>query len=286
MDKISFQGRNQDIREAYKIMHKINTSFPAVCPWKMDVQAKKQFGISTIGAPVFFEKLCILRDNITPNNTSEYGYATKTLEAIKQLKTANCKEFSELGYLIAIANNIKNCYCANIYAKTSDKSTTKLKDFTHSVLLITPEKIKNTKFINKYFVKVNTDAKSIIPDKKTIIIDPVTGIVDYWKNALAKYSGTVLNNISTEKEICVFIREPLLSNNKQITKLKKDYPILNFNNKSDHIRIRNDFKAINKRLKCFKKCYPELFTESYPSVQQNPLKAIITKIKKHFSKRT
>jgi hypothetical protein len=282
MDKVSFQGRNQDILKAYKIMHKINTGFPAVCPWKMDVLSEKHFGKNTTGAPVFYEKLCILRDNITPDNTNEYDYAAKTLEAIKQFKTANCKEYSELGYLIAIANNIKNCYCANIYARTSGKAS-ELKDFTHSILLITPEKIKNAQFVNKYFAQPNTDVKSIIPDKKTILIDPVTGIVDYWKNALAKYSGTVLNDISTEKEVCVYIREPLFSNDKLISKLKKDYPILNFNNKSCHIKMHHNFKPISKRLKCFKKFYPELFAESYPAERQNPLKNLITKIEKCFS---
>ena len=283
MDNISFQGRNTDIRRAYKILNKINTGFPSVCPWKINRISDKYNGENVIGCPISQEKLAILRDHTSPDFVSNYKYAAKIIEAVDQFKSANCKELSELGYLIAKTNNIQNCYCANLYGKIPGRAS-ELKDFGHSILLITPKPIKKPKFSNKYYVNHNVSTKNaIIPNDKTIVVDAVTGIVDYWKNAIIKYAQTPLNEISSNKEVRVNLREPLLKSEKDIAKIKKEYPILDFSSNSDKIKRHYKFRKAKRELNYFKKLCPGL--EPCPAYYEEPKgigNKIWSKIKSFF----
>lgn len=252
MNEISFQGRNIHIRRAQNILYKIDTSFPAICPWKVNRFLGNDGAV--IKCPISQEKLDILRDCTVPDYISDYKYAAKVLEGVKQFKTANCKEYAELSYLIAKANDIKNCYCANLYDKISNK-TSKLKDYGYSVLLIMPKPLNKPKFVHKYYYTGVKMSDSIIPDKNTIVVDPVFGIVDYWKNAILKYAQTPLREITSAKDIRVCLRQPLLNNEKEVDKLRKKYPILDFNCKSDKIKRCFSFSKGMRQLKNFKKEY-------------------------------
>ena len=250
MNEISFQGRNIHIRQAGKILQKIDNSFPVICPWKVNRLAGNDG--STIKAPICQEKLDILRDCTKPDFISDYKYASKILEGVKLFKSANCKELSELGYLIAMANNMKNCYCASLYGKISDRSSD-LKNFGHVVLLIMKKPAEKPKFSHKYYVDSVHLSDTIIPDNKTIVVDPVWGIVDYWKNAILKYAQTSLNEIVSFKDVRACLRQPLLSSEKDLNKLKKEYPILDFKNKSNKIKKHYSFYKGLQDLKIFKK---------------------------------
>ena len=252
MNEITFQGRNRNIREAYKIINKVNKAFPVVCPWKINRFSNNDGGI--IRCPISQEKLDIFRNHAAPDFISDYKYAAKIIEGINQFKSANCKELSELSYLIAKANDINNCYCASLYGRKS-KYSSKLNDFGHCVLLIMPKPVNNPKFVNKYYVDNVNVSDSIIPNNNVIVVDAVLGIVDYWKNALLKYAQTPLKEISPDKDIRVCLRQPLLKKENEITKLKKNYPVLNFNCKSDEIKRHFSFRKAMQELRIFAKAH-------------------------------
>lgn len=180
----------------------------------------------------------------------DYKYAAKTLEGIKHFKVANCKEFSELAFLIAKANGFENCYCACLYEKTPHTKSG-VKDFGHSVMLIFPKQPKILEFMNKYYTDAIKTENMIKPDKKTIVIDPLIGIADYWDNAIKKYQNSYYFNIRDTKNLRVAVREPLIEKKWHLFRLKIEYPILNFLEKTQKMRHRFKFKEENKVIKNF-----------------------------------
>lgn len=271
IDKIAlyntnFNGRNANLKQADKILRKINKEFPSSSPWHADYRATKADRISedqiaTMWTTVKLNAFRESQESVVNKNL--YKYATCLIEGTKRYKVANCKELAELAFLIAKVNGIDNCYCANLYLK--NYKTKKNIDIEHSITLINHTSYKNTKLADPYYDDIPSHTDLQEPNDKTIVVDPLFGIVDYWKNAKKIYLNNGFITPKPNDELTVFIRKPILESDNDIKKLQVNYPFMFLNNSSDSdTKNKFDFRATDLALELYKNSTSSLNIINYP----------------------
>lgn len=239
---IQFYGRNKEIINAQQILHKIKSEYPASSPYVADLLAQKRelkrgqsnvfIGISemiehyycteNIGAKVTNNNLFSLRRVQKHYIDDDYRYCDSLIWGIKNLRAMNCKENSELAFLIAKINGYKNCHCVNLAQRLSDSS---IKDLDHTVLLINQYLPHNINKLNKFYSQSMDISSVIVPTRKSIVVDPLFGIVDYWENAIQNYK-IIFPQLSNTKEICIGVRDAIITKQKDIKKMRFIHPEL------------------------------------------------------------
>ncbi len=237
---IRFSGRNQEIKKAQQILHKIKSDFPASSSYIGDLLAQKgeirlnqpnKFisqsdmissyqNTKNIGTRLTTTKIASLRSVLKNFTDNDYKYCNALAWGIQKLRVMNCKENSELAFLIAKINGYKNVHCINLAKKVSNSSFT---DLEHTVLLVNQELPANISKLDKFYGQNVDKHSAFIPNRKSIVIDPLLGIVDYWENAIQNYKS-IFPQISDVKSLCVGVREEIIRNPKELQKFKHSHP--------------------------------------------------------------
>lgn len=222
---ISYKSRNKDIRAAYNILHKIKSEYDAASPYVVHLFSEKhQRPMSRLN--LTNHKLYAFRKVQENNMASDLEYTKTILDVFKQARSANCKEYAELAFIIAKLNNFKDCNCVN-FARLQPDGT--FADIEHTVLLINQNVPENKSRLHKYYAEDVTDTSAFLPSKRSIVIDPLFGIVDYWDNAVLRYQN--LYPETSAKNLYVGARNLILTNQKDIISIRKEYPALLINQK-------------------------------------------------------
>ena len=217
---ISYKGRNTEIRSAQKVLHKIKSEYPASSPYIIDYLSRKH-GISMSSHNYTNAKLYAFRVVQKMNMDSDLKYAKTILDVFKQSRAANCKEYSELAFIIATLNGFKDCHCVDFTKLLSDGTFT---DIDHVVLLINQKVPKNKIKLPRCHDRDITQESAFLPSRKSIVVDPLFDIVDYWDNAVIKYK-TIYPETSA-KNLYVAARDSIMSDNADIQNIQNTYPEL------------------------------------------------------------
>ncbi len=254
---ISFASRNPELRYAEKIVRRIKTHFPASSAWLWNTKGQKAFGLDdrTVCVHLTNAKVSLVRD-FAELTRSNYDYAAKMIELIKHYKAMNCLENSEIAYLLAKANGYED---VQRVALCDDVGGESVRNLGHSVLLLNSKapQVSNVQDISG-FSEISKE-KTFLPDKKTIVIDPILGIVDYWQNAVLKYKNMYndLLKIGEGKHtLRTITQNSILPNKNAILELKEEYPILDLSNKNPKYRRSYWFMHADEILKSVEKDYP------------------------------
>lgn len=247
---ISYKGRNKDIKLAQNILHKIKSEYDSASPYKVYLFSEKhQRPMSRRN--LTNNKLFAFRQVQKNHIESDLGYTKTILDIFKQARAANCKEYAELAFIIAKLNGFKNCNCVDFARLQPDGTFTNIE---HTVLLINQNVPKNKSRLHKYYIENVTDASAFLPSKKSIVVDPLFGIVDYWDNAIIEYKN-IYPQISL-KNLYVGARNLILKETKDFNNIKQSYPSLLLNQKQT-INKTNLFQKIinfifnhNSQLEC------------------------------------
>jgi len=216
----SFYGRSRDIKSAWQIMHKIKSEYPASSPYVANyLSSKHNKPISDTN--ISNERLYVLRKIHKLNINSDLKYSESLLSLVKRTKVMNCKENSELACLIALVNGFKDCVCVDFASKISDGV---FADIDHTILLVNQKMPKGKIRLNKFHSDHATQESAFVPSKKSIVVDPIYGIVDYWDNAVYQYQNLELSR----NNFYVIAREKLI-NKEDINELKRKHPELLLN---------------------------------------------------------
>ncbi len=233
---IQFTGRNKEIRKAQQILHKIKSDFPASSPFIADLLAQKRairlehsdiyislsdmmeryYNTENIGAKLTNNNVASLRRLQSHYICDDYKYCDSLVWGIKKLRAMNCKENAELAFLIAKMNGYKNVHCINL-AKKLPNST--FKDLDHTILLLNQELPSNTKKLDKFYNQKVDEYSAFIPSRKSVVIDPLFGIVDYWENAI-QYYKTIFPKMSEVENLCAGARDEIIKTSKDIEDFK------------------------------------------------------------------
>lgn len=217
---ISYTGKNKDIRAAQKVLHRIKSDYSAASPYLIYLWSAKHGKQMSKFNPTNHH-LYALREVQKKYIDSDLIYAEKLLKLVKRARSANCKEYSELAYIIAKLNGFEDCNCVN-FAKLTPDGT--YDDIEHTVLLVNQKVPKDKVRLHKFYDEDVTNASAFVPSKKSIVIDPLFGIVDYWDNAFISYQN--LYPEITKENLYVAARKPVLPKRKDVRKLKQKYPEL------------------------------------------------------------
>lgn len=265
----SFKGRNTDLKQADKILRKINKDFASSSPWHADYRATKARTLSedmvaTLWSTVKLNAFREAQESVVNKNL--YKYATCLIEGIRRYKVANCKELAEIAFLIGKANGIEDCYCANLYLKDSRfKNHT---DLEHSIVILNQKPYKNSSFADPYYDDIPKQADLIMPDDKSIVVDPMFGIVDYWKNAKNLYINSGFIKPQNNDELTIFIRKPIIESEKELKKLQANYPIISFDNTQEMCNQNKfDFRATDLALELYKSSATRLHINNNPPAE-------------------
>ena len=223
---ISFKSRNQDIKSAQNIMHKIKSEYDATSPYKIYLLSEKH-NRSMSRQNLSNRKLYAFRQLQEYHLNDHLKYTKILLDVFKQARAANCKEYSELAFIIAKLNNFNNCNCVN-FARLNPDGT--FSGIEHTVLLINQNVPKTKTRMHKYYAEDITVSSAFKPSRKSIVIDPLFGIVDYWDNAVINYEN-IYPQVSA-KNLYVGARDLILSDPKDFNKIKQAYPELLLNQKT------------------------------------------------------
>ena len=250
---INFLGRNRDIKEAEKILHKIKCDFPAASSYiadllsqKYDIETKKTnsalknftdimesyYNTNNIGAKKINKKLSIFRKIQSNYLNNNYKYCDFLIWGIKNFRVMNCKENSELAFLIAKINGYRDCYCVNLVKKNKN---TLFFNLLYKSLLINKELPKNIKKVKKFYIQNIDKNYTFIPSRKSIVIDPLFGIVDYWENAIQNYK-TIFPQVKN-KNICAVAIESIIKHHYNLKKLQRMYPELVINSSTQNKKV-------------------------------------------------
>ena len=258
----NFTGRNKEIKNAEKILHKIKSDFPASSSYIADLYAQKHniktkcsnntvrsiadmiesyYYTDNVGAKLTTNNLASVRKLQEHYFYNDYKYCDSLIWGVKRFRAMNCKENSELAFLIAKINGYKNCHCISLIKEEQNFS---IADLGHSVLLINQEVPINVNKLNKFYVQHIDKTFTFIPSRKSIVIDPLFGIVDYWENAIVNYK-TIFPQMSDIKGIYAAISEPIIKLSKDLKKLKKSRPELVINSSVQNCKINFFTKVLN-----------------------------------------
>lgn len=278
---ITFTSRNQNLRQADKILRKINKDFPSSSPWLADYKASRTGRIASeeISTKWSTAKLNAFREAQGSVVDKSYSkYISCLIEGLKRYKVANCKELSEIAYLIAKTNGIENGYCANLYLK--DNKFKNNIDLEHSIFIINPNNPKNVGFADPYYEDRPTHYDLFEPNPKSIIIDPTFGFVEYWQNAKNIYQNMGFINPKNNEYITINLRKPLFKDEKEIHKTQVDYPILSLDNINGYHKQKHDFTAADIALEIYKTT-KGLVVNDYPPAD-NSFRPIYSKKSRTF----
>ncbi len=237
---IQFSGRNPEIKKAQQILHKIKSEFPTSSSYTADLLAQKHklrseypdtftsmpdiitsLNLSEkVGAQLTTKNLAALRRLQKHFIDNDYKYCDSFVWAIRKFHVMNCKENAELAFLIAKINGYKNIHCINLAKELPDGT---FADLNHTVLLTNQKLPKNIKKLNKFYIQDLTMDSAFIPSRKSIVIDPLFGIVDYWENAIQDYKS-IFPRISEVKQLWAGAKEAILKTPKDIMKFKYSHP--------------------------------------------------------------
>lgn len=217
-NNISFTSK-KEVRMAHDVCHRINQELPHVSPTKlycMCENAGRRVGNASRYAPerIVYKNGCYayeqasrrlnkmrMLEKYSVDVSTPYLKARNAISQIKEHKVANCAENAEAAEVILKMNGIKNACC------------------------ITPENVDHTFCV---FSRDGSKFNGQITNQ-AIVIDPLTGIVDFIGNALKKMKNTLgyCKNIRVQKKELknIEINEINLSEN-DILQLKKDFPEL------------------------------------------------------------
>lgn len=237
---IQFCGRNSEIKKAQQILHKIKSEFPASSSYIADLLTQKQRMKSE--NPDIFISLADMIDNYNKtayvgnkrSNRSlsklrrfqeyyldnDYQYCNSLLRGIREFRVMNDKENSELAYLMAKINGYEDCYCINLSRRYP---CSVFVDLDHTVLLLNQKLPPKIKKLDKFSPQRVNKISAFTPSRKSIVVDPLFGIVDYWENAVRHYM-TIFPQISDAKDICAAARNTIINSAKDIKKIKYLYP--------------------------------------------------------------
>lgn len=237
---IQFAGRNKEIRKAQQILHKIKSDFPASSSFIANLLAQKRairskhpdifislsdmmeryYNTEDIGAKLTNHNIASLRRVQRHYLCNSYKYCDSLVWGIKKFRAMNCKENAELAFLIAKMNEYKNIHCISL-AKKLPNST--FQDLDHTVLLINQELPPNIKKLDKFYDQNVDENSAFIPSRKSIVIDPLFGIVDYWENALLRYKS-IFPQMSDVKHLWAGARDEIIKTGKNIEDFRYLHP--------------------------------------------------------------
>ena len=247
---ISFQRRNKDIRLAQNVLHIIKSEYDSSSPYMINLLSEKHLKKPMSGRNLTNKKLYAFRQVQKNHLTSDLEYTRTLLDVFKQARAANCKEYSELAFIISKLNGIKDCNCVN-FARLQPNRT--FADIEHTVLLIN-QKVPENKFrLHKIYSEDVTENSAFRPSKKSIVIDPLFGIVDYWDNAVIRYQS-IYPEIS-RKNLYVGGRDLILKNNADIDNIRQMYPGLLINKKQTQPKSNLLKRIIDVLFNIFKQDY-------------------------------
>ena len=262
---ISFGARNREIKTAQDIIHKIKSEFPAVSPYYADMRTAAP-GCTAKKSTM---KLLLLRAFVNPEQ-KDLDYSENLIRMVKKAKVMNCKENSELAFLISLANGFKDCFCATLGYKLPDAGCT---DIDHTILLANQKIPAHYKKLDKYFAEPVSNASAFFPSKKAIVIDPVFGIADYWDNAAITYQ-TIFPQIKSKKDLCAGAKNLILKKTGDIRKLKAMFPEL----------ILNDNRSFFKRIMQQIILYAETFVSPFSAGEFIGRKIVLKKFASELDK--
>lgn len=236
---IQFSGRNPEIKKAQQILHKIKSEFPASSSYMADLLAQKAklrlespdafIGMSdmiaslniteSFGAQSTTKNLATLRMVQEHFIDNDYKYCDSLTWGIKNFHVMNCKENAELGFLIAKINGYTSAACIALAKELPDGT---FADLDHTVLLINQELPKNIDKLDKFYSQGISMHSAFIPSRKSIVIDPLFGIVDYWENAIQSYKS-IFPQMSDVKQLWAGAKEEIIKA-KDIRKFKHSHP--------------------------------------------------------------
>lgn len=237
---IHFSGRNPEIKKAQQILHKIKSEFPASSSYLADLLAQKSklksedpnafikmsdiietLNITkNIGAQLTTKNLATLRRVQGHFTDNDYKYCDSFVWGVKKFHVMNCKENAELAFLIAKMNGYKNIHCINLAKELPDGT---FADLDHTVLLINQKLPKNIEKLDKFYIQDLTMDSAFIPSRKSIVIDPQFGIVDYWENAIQDYKS-IFPRMFDVKQLWAGAKEEVIKSPKDIREFKYSHP--------------------------------------------------------------
>ncbi|MBO5434534.1 hypothetical protein J6A31_01765 [bacterium] len=127
---LHFNARNKTIRFADDIVRKVNNEFPRISATK--VEDWKSSNLNKSPAKKLFNKLSVVRNRVRLGFFNSYTFKNlvqSLVEPIKEIKVGNCGEATDLGYLAARANGLKNSYRAMVM-------TPDFRDYDHVVVIV------------------------------------------------------------------------------------------------------------------------------------------------------
>lgn len=258
---IQFCARNSEIRNAERILRKIKSEFPASSTFipnllfqKRKLKANKPdafvsmqdmiesyYQTSDIGTKLTNNYLAQLRKVQEYYVDDDYRYCDSLVWGINKFHVMNCKENAELAYLMAKINGYKDCHCVNLARRHPADSFAGL---GHTVLLINQELSPKMRKLNKFYIESVDKTTAFTPSRKSIVVDPLFGIVDYWENAVQSYKKIFPRILST-KDICAGAREAIISTSEDIETFKCAHPEFIFKSRTEKNKSNLFTRIIN-----------------------------------------
>ena len=212
--QLNFTSRNKTIRFADDIVRKVNNEFPRLSASNVEDWNSSIFNEKP--AKNLWKKLATVRNLVRLGFFNSYGFqkiVKSIVEPIKKIKVGNCGEATDLMFLAARANGLKNAYRATL-------TTPELEDYDHVVVLVDEN------------------------GKNPYVLDAWLGFADYLPKAIERYQKDFrrhfdFNKLQTDKmqfNIIEHQYEKLSDffdkefSDKEIEVLQKTYPQFLVNN--------------------------------------------------------
>lgn len=252
LNMITFQGRQQALKNADMIGRKVSGTYPHISGSKLCLRYCDAHHIqknSLQPLPKFIEKVVVTINKYRSKiNHSRYYYSAMVNE-VKKKKVGNCFEDAMLAELIGHINGQDNIHIGNLFVKKQRVKKTKALD--HAVAFITDKNINNN---NEYKFK----------NKEAIIIDPWLNIVDFAGNYFTKLKNQYRNcfdNLPNQD----FLEYLVSQDSKNVKEFRQ-----NKKNSCQHlafsIRPAHSICWDKEREDYYKSCFPELFINNYEKI--------------------
>ena len=171
---VSFKSRNLEIRKADKILRNMQNVYPSVSTTRFfDYSAVRYGGFDILGKfknvaqklnRIRLKRACVGADD----------YLNSTINDVKNHKLANCGELAIMAKGAFLANGYKDLNLANLFIEHDFCGDKLEEDADHSLLILNAGNDADFSDLSTF-------------DKRSMVVDPWCGFVDYIKSGLNRY---------------------------------------------------------------------------------------------------
>lgn len=177
---VLFKSKNVEIRKADRVLRNMQNVYPSVSTTRyFDYSVVKYGGFDILGK---FKNIAqkLNRIRLKRMYVGAEDYLNSTINDVKNYKLANCGELAIMAKGAFLANGYKDLNIANLFVKHDFCGEELIEDMDHCFLILNAGEKADFNNLSTF-------------DKRSIIVDPWCGFVDYLNSGLTRFKELFLD---------------------------------------------------------------------------------------------